>query len=242
MRMGIGVTGYLQASEEQKQWLPDCYKHLRQFDITYSLQHGFPPSVKLTTCKPSGTLSLLAGVTSGVHPGYSQYYIRRIRVASESQLIQVAKDHGYPCEYVRNFDGTIDPRTMVLSFPYSLPADTVFANECTAVQQLEYVQRLQTDWSDNSVSCTVTYKLEELDEIKEWLREHYNNGIKSVSFLLYSGHGFVQAPLEPITKEQHDEMVRNSRPITDVAGICHSKEDEDNIGEGECSSSSCPVR
>lgn len=242
MRMGIGVTGYLQATEEQKSWLSPCYEYLREYDKKYSLQHGFPPSIKLCTVKPSGTLSLIGGVTSGVHPGYARYYIRRIRIASESPLVEVAKKHGYHCEYVRNFDQTIDPTTMVLSFPYELPEHTIIAENCTAIQQLEYVKRLQTEWSDNSVSCTVYYRKEELPEIKEWLKEHYNNSIKSVSFLLHSEHGFQQAPLEKISKEEYDEMVRNTRPITDVSGICHSKEDEKFIGEQECAGGACPIK
>lgn len=242
MRMGIGVTGYLQATEEQKSWLSPCYEYLREFDKKYSLNHGFPTSIKLCTVKPSGTLSLIGGVTSGVHPGYARYYIRRIRVASESPLIEIAKKHGYHCEYVKNFDQTIDPTTMVLSFPYELPEHTIIADDCTAIQQLEYVKRLQTEWSDNSVSCTVYYRKEELPEIKEWLRQNYNDNVKSVSFLLHSEHGFQQAPLEKISKEEYDEMVRNTRPITDVSGICHSKEDEKFIGEQECAGGACPIK
>jgi ribonucleotide reductase alpha subunit len=242
MRMGIGISGYLQATDEQKSWLSSCYEYLRDYDKKYSMRHGFPPSIKLTTVKPSGTLSLLAGVTSGVHPGYAQYYIRRIRVASDSSLIEIAKNHGYHCEYVRNFDQTIDPTTMVLSFPYSLPEHTVFADNCTAIQQLEFVKRLQTEWSDNSVSCTVYYRKEELSDIKEWLRINYNSGIKTVSFLLHSGHGFHQAPLEKITKEQYDEMTRNTRPITDVSGICYSKDDEKHIADQECAGGMCPIK
>jgi ribonucleoside-triphosphate reductase len=242
MRMGIGVTGYLQATEEQKSWLSGCYEHLRQFDKDYSMKHGFPTSIKLTTCKPSGTLSILGGVTSGVHPGFSQYYIRRIRVSSESPLIEVAKNHGYDCEYVRSFDGTNDTSTFVLSFPYSLPSDTVFAGDCTAVQQLEFVKRLQTEWSDNSVSCTVYYKKTELDEIKAWLKINYNNGIKSVSFLLHSDHGFDQAPLEEITKEQFDKMSASVRPITDVSGICYLEEDPNLLAAQECPGGACPIK
>ncbi len=94
MRMGIGVTGYLQATEEQKSWLPDVYEALRAFDKEYSRQHGFPTSIKLSTVKPSGTLSLLAGVTSGVHPGYSRHYIRRIRISSASPLVDLCRKHG----------------------------------------------------------------------------------------------------------------------------------------------------
>ena len=167
MRMGLGVTGYLQAAEDQKSWLPLCYNYLRVYDKQYSHNHGFSISIKLTTCKPSGTLSLLGGCTSGIHPGFSRYYIRRIRISSESKLIELAKKNGYPVEYSKNFDQSIDPNTQIVSFPYSLPEGTVFADECTALQQLEYVKRLQTEWSDNSVSCTVYYRKEELDDIKE---------------------------------------------------------------------------
>eukprot|EP00961_Rhodomonas_salina_P215381 2908932-Rhodomonas_salina.1 len=71
MRMGIGVTGVLQATDQQRSWLQTFYDNLRDFDKEYSQLHNFPESIKLTTVKPSGTLSLLAGVTSGIHPAYS---------------------------------------------------------------------------------------------------------------------------------------------------------------------------
>ena len=242
MRMGLGVTGYLQATEDQKSWLPLCYNYLRVYDKQYSHDHGFSISIKLTTCKPSGTLSLLGGCTSGIHPGFSRYYIRRIRISSESKLIELAKKNGYPVEYSKNFDQSIDPNTQIVSFPYSLPEGTVFADECTALQQLEYVKRLQTEWSDNSVSCTVYYRKEELDDIKEWLRKNYNNSIKSVSFLLHSDHGFQQAPLEKISKEQYDLMKSQCNNITSTEGICFSVKDEEFVGEGECANGSCPIR
>ena len=241
-RMGIGVTGYMQATEEQRNWLKDCYTYLREFDVKYSESKGFPTSVKLTTCKPSGTLSLLGHCTSGIHPGFAQYYIRRIRVASESKLIDVAKTHGYHVEYVQNFDGTPDYNTQVISFPYSLPEGTVLAENCTAVDQLEYVKRLQTEWSDNSVSVTVYYRKEELDTIKEWLRKNYNDSVKTVSFLLHSDHGFKQAPLEKISKEQFEEMMRTTTPITDVISICYNASDEKFINDGECAGGACPIK
>lgn len=244
MRMGIGVTGYMQATEEQKKWLPRLYAHLRAYDETYSALKGYPTSVKLTTCKPSGTLSLVGGTTSGVHPGYARWYIRRIRFDSSSPLLNVLRSHGYPVEPVKLFDGTLDHNTSVVEFPYSLPAHTVFADDCTAVQQLETVKRLQTDWSDNSVSVTVTYKLEELPAIKEWLRKNYNNSVKSVSFLLYSGHGFAQAPIEPITEDVYNKMMSTCKPITEesllLAGI--TAESEELLAQNECAGGACPMR
>jgi hypothetical protein len=242
MRMGIGVTGYLQASDEQRSWLSDCYNYLREFDKKYSARHGFPQSIRIATCKPSGTLSLLGNVTPGVHPGFARYYKRRIRISSESPLINLAKSHGYHVEYVQHFDGSIDHRTQIITFPCKLPDNTVLAENCTAIQQLEWVKKLQTEWSDNSVSVTVYYRKHELSEIKEWLRKNYNNSVKTVSFLLHSDHGFLQAPLEQITKEEYEDMVKSCKPIESVAGICYAEEDEGLIGQGECAGGACPLR
>lgn len=237
MRMGIGVTGYLQATEEQRTWLSDTYLALREFDKEYSKLKGYPTSIKLTTVKPSGTLSLLAGVSPGVHPAYAQYYIRRIRIASNSSLANLCRKHGYYSEYQKNFDGSEDRNTVVVSFPCKVPEGTVVAKELTAVQQLEYVKRLQSEWSDNAVSCTVYYKKEELDEIKEWLKVNYNTGIKSVSFLLHSEHGFAQAPYQEITEEEYNKYSGLVSPI--VSG---DVSDDDMLDSFECVGGVCPIK
>ena len=236
MRMGIGVTGYLQAEEEQRGWLSDAYVWLRNYDKEYSKNHGFPHSIKLTTVKPSGTLSLLAGVTPGAHPGYSQYYIRRIRMAADSELVKVCRDNGYHVEYVRNFDGTEDHSTVVVSFPCSFPENTTFADDMTAVDQLEVIKRLQAEWSDNSVSVTIYYRKSELDDIKAWLAENYVN-VKSVSFLLHNEHGFDQAPMEEITHEKWLEMSKSVTPITSLESL-----NMDDIDIADCETGACPVR
>ena len=235
MRMGIGVTGVLQASDVQRSWLNDAYTELRAFDKEYSAKHGFPESIKLTTVKPSGTLSLLPGVTSGCHPAYSHYMIRRIRIAADHSLVQVCREHGYPVEFQRNFDGTDDHSTMVVSFPFAYPEGTKIAAEMTAIDQLEVVKWLQSEWSDNSVSCTVYYRKEELPEIKKYLAKNYKNNHKSLSFLLHNEHGFKQAPLEEITKEVYDALVASTRLITKV-------EDASFEGDLECAGGVCPVK
>ncbi len=236
MRMGIGVTGYLQASDEQRSWLSDVYPYIREYDKEYSKIHGFPTSIKLTTVKPSGTLSLLAGVTPGAHPGYSQYYIRRIRMAADSELARVARDSGYFVEYVRNFDGTDDHSTVVVEFPCQFPAGTMFAEDMTAIDQLNVIRKLQAEWSDNSVSVTIYYRKEELDAIKGWLADNYVN-TKSVSFLLHSEHGFDQAPLEEITKGRYLEMKEKVAPITSLDSL-----NMDDIDIADCDTGACPVR
>jgi ribonucleoside-triphosphate reductase len=236
MRMGIGVTGYLQATEEQRSWLESCYIYLREYDRIYSRDAGFPTSIKLTTVKPSGTLSLLAGVTPGAHPGYSEHYIRRIRMSANSELVSVCRNNGFRIEYVRNFDGTEDHSTVVVEFPCKFPKGTMFASDMSAVDQLEVIKRLQAEWSDNSVSVTVYYKKEELDQIKAWLRENYVN-VKSVSFLLHNDHGFDQAPLEEIDKKTYNKLKKQCTPITSL----HEIKMED-VEIDDCASGACPVR
>ena len=237
MRMGIGMVGYLQASEEQKSWLKDAYIWLREYDKQYSSENGFPISIKLTTEKPDGTISLLKGLTPGAHPNPAgPHYIRRIRIASNSPLIEVCRLHGYNIEYQKNFDGSDDKTTMVVSFPCQVPESTPIASNFGWKEQLDIVRRIQREWSDNSVSCTVYYKKEDLENIKLYLKKHYKKELKTVSFLLYSGHGFVQAPFETITKEQYYEMISHVRPITSV----EIKESEFQITE--CENGACPIK
>lgn len=237
MRMGIGITGYLQATEEQKSWLDDGYKFLRNYDKNYSKEHGFPISIKLTTCKPSGTLSLLPGVTPGVHPNPAgPYYIRRVRMAANSPLVNTCKNHGYPVEYQVDFEGKLDHSTVVVSFPCKVPESTPVADKFTWKDQLDNVRRLQKEWSDNSVSCTVYYNKEDIPEIKEYLKKHLKHELKTVSFLLKNEHGFKQAPFETITKQQYLAMVRNTKPIKSVVVS------ESDMELNDCDNGSCPIK
>lgn len=237
MRMGIGVTGILECSKEQLSWLSDAYHVLRGFDEEYSKQNGWPKSIKLTTVKPSGTLSLLPGLTPGAHPSPAgPFYIRRIRIASGSPLLEVCRKHGYHIEPQRNFDGTDDKNTMVVSFPCKVGLDVPVADKYTWREQLDLVRWLQANWSDNAVSCTIYYTKEELEDIRQYLSDHLTNEIKSVSFLLKSGHGFDQAPYETISEERYLEMKSWSIPITSV----EVKESDYQVVE--CENGACPIK
>lgn len=238
MRMGISVTGYAISTDEQKDWLSENYVKLRNYDVEYSKANGFPTSIKLTTVKPSGTLSLLAGVSSGAHDAYARYYIRRVRMSSNSPLVQRCRDSGYPVEYQKKLDGSIDHTTVVVEFPCSYPEHSTFVSQRSAVDQLETVKRIQSEWSDNAVSVTISYKLEELPEIQQWLSENYNDSVKTVSFLLYSGHGFEQAPLEEINE---DEYIYRKKTTTPISEISFSEKDisDEQVG---CESGVCPIK
>jgi ribonucleoside-triphosphate reductase len=238
MRMGIGVTGVMMSTEEQLSWLDGCYRHLRAYDKEYSKGMGFPESIKLTTVKPSGTLSLLAGVTAGVHPSTAgDYYIRRVRVSSDSPIIDVCKSHGYFVEPRREQDGKIDPLTSIVEFPCKYPEGTPSAENISVFEQLETVKFMQKNWSDNSVSVTGYYKKEEVGALREYIEENFNDNFKTLSFLLYTGHGFVQAPYEPITKEQYEYMIEKVKPIENI------EINEDDLEElGNCGLGGCPIK
>lgn len=237
MRMGIGVSGYLQSTKEQQSWLDEGYRFLREYDQYYSDKHGFPTSIKLTTVKPSGTLSLLPGITPGWHPAIYQYFIRRIRMSSDNPLVGLCKSHKYHVEYQQNFDGSLDYSTSVIEFPCKYPDTAVLAKDMTALDELEVVRRLQTEWSDNAVSCTIYYRLHELPAIREWLGRHYKTDIKSVSFLLHHDHGFKQAPYEEISKEQYEELKQYCMPITSCAEVV-----ADDDTSQECRGGKCPMK
>jgi hypothetical protein len=237
MRMGIGVTGILQASYQQRSWLNEAYVELRQYDSWYSNLKGFPTSIKLTTVKPSGTLSLLAGVTPGVHPSPAgPYYYRRVRMSSESPLVDLCRNNGYHVEPALEFDGTNSKTTMVVTFPCKIPEEVPVESNFTYKQQLDMVRRMQKEWSDNSVSCTVYYKKEDIEDIKQYLRDHFTNEMKTVSFLLSQGHGFKQAPYETITKEEYEASMINVKPITSITL------QDDSFEIIDCSTGACPIK
>lgn len=237
MRMGIGMTGILQSTMEQRSWLKEAYEELRYFDKYYSELKGFPTSIKLTTIKPSGTLSLLAGVTPGIHPSPAgPYYYRRVRMAVESPLVELCRKHGYAVEPVIEFDGSQSKSTMVVTFPCKVGEGVPIESSFTYDAQLDVVRRFQKEWSDNSVSCTVYYKKEDIPNIKEYLYKHFSNEMKTVSFLLAQGHGFKQAPYETITKEQYEKDIKDVVPI-ETANI-----NEQSFELVDCASGACPIK
>jgi len=236
MRLGLGVTGICQ-SLNKIEWLDKVYVMLRKFDREWSKQKGWPESIKLTTIKPSGTLSLLGGATPGIHPSYSKYYMRTIRMSSSDKLVKICKDSGYHVEYLLNLDGSENHDTVVVYFPCKTPEGAILAKEMNVIEQLEMVKKLQSIWSDNAVSVTAYYKSEELEKLKKWLSENYKQNIKSVSFLLHKEQNFKQAPYQEITEEEYirgTEKIKHRIFNTVITGEL--------IQGIECDGGFCPIR
>ena len=237
-RLGQGITGWLQSTEEQISWVDEAYRGLREFDKEWSAGLGINQSIKLTTVKPSGTLSLLAGVTPGIHPAYAKYYIRRVRMGSNDPLVNYCREKGYKVQYDVGLDGKENHTICVVEFPCETPEHATLAGELTALQQLEWVVKAQSIWADNNVSVTVYYRKEELPEIQEWMKKNYKNKVKSVSFLLHSDHGFNLAPYEEITQDSYLKLkskIKGDIMFTDSSNI-------DLIDSLECEGGACPIK
>ena len=154
-------------------------------------------------------------------------------------LVNYCKRKGFYVEPLRNFDGTEDDRTVVVEFPCAFPEGTILAEEMTALQQMDLVRLLQREWADNAISVTVYYRSEELDEIREYLAEHWSE-MKSVSFLLHSEHGFDQAPMGELTKEEYETVLSTTSPLGEKLTGSTIMSDEE--FDAECATGACPIR
>jgi len=211
-RIGLSQSGVVQAfnkfgRREMLKWCDEAYEHVKDLDDEYSNWLCIPKSVRMTSIKPSGTVSLLNGSTPGIHYPEDEYYIRRIRFSSESQLLPALEEAGYKIE-----PDHYSPNTMCVEFPVHEEHFIKGKREVTMWEQLEIAAQYQHYWADNSVSVTVTFKGEEAGDLKTAL-EMYETRLKAVSFLRYQETGYVQAPYEPITREQYEEMSSKITPI-----------------------------
>ena len=220
-RIGLSQSGIVQAftkhgRRKMFEWCDDAYEHIRELDKEYSNWLCVPRSIKMTSIKPSGTVSLLNGSTPGIHFPEDEFYIRRIRFSKTSPLLDSLRDAGYFIE-----DDAYSPNTSVVEFPVREQFFTKGKKDVSMWEQLELAAQYQYYWADNAVSITVTFKPHEASQIKSAL-EMYETRLKAVSFLRLSETGYKQAPYEPITEERYNEMVAKITPIqrieTDVAG------------------------
>lgn len=235
-RIGVSVTGVCQVDYKAEDY-DAVYRLLEAEDRRYSAEIRANTSVKLTTAKPSGSVSLLPGVTPGVHPAYSRFYTRRIRFAANDPIIEVCRKNGYPVESQIGFDGTPDHDTQIVSFPVDAGENTITASQMTATEQMDVQEFIQTHWADNSVSVTVYYRDEELPAVKEKLKAGYRERVKTISFLRHNAHGFAQAPYEEISESQYREDAAKVKPITSLT----EAQQWDIVDSGECATG-CPVR
>ena len=233
-RIGLSQSGVIQAfnkhgRRKMMEWCDNAYARVQELDEEYSNWLCIPKSVRMTSIKPSGTVSLLNGSTPGIHHPEDEYYIRRIRFSKDSKLLVKLKEAGYIIEV-----DTYSPNTMVVEFPVHEPYFTKGKRDVSMWEQLEIAAQYQHYWADNSVSITVTFQESEAKQIKNAL-EMYESRLKAVSFLKYEETGYQQAPYEPITKEQYEIMTSKITPVTSF------ETDQGGGGTKFCDGDSCII-
>jgi ribonucleoside-triphosphate reductase (thioredoxin) len=225
-----GITNFIDkySLDTLKHWLDDGYKHIADWDNIYSSWLCVPKSIKTTSVKPSGTVSLLAGVNPGCHFPEFKYYIRRVRIAKTSLLIPSIREAGLHIE-----EDVVDPTSLVVEFPVHNEGKSL--NEVSIWEQVALAAFLQRYWSDNQVSCTVTFRPDEAPMIATVL-DYFKYSIKAISFLPRLEKGaYAQMPYEAITKERYQQLAKGIRPIEFKAVA------EDSIGEKFCSNDTCTI-
>lgn len=181
---------------------------------------------------------MLPGVTPGIHPAFAQYYIRRVRFGSADPLVDACRKRGYKVQWDIGLDGREDHTRYVVDFPCVSPEGSVLATSMTAVEQLEWVKKMQTVWADNAVSVTVYYRKEELQLIKDWLEKNYTDGVKSVSFLLHADHNFPLPPYQECSKDEYEKMLAKidfSIPLLQTSF-------DGELELDDCATGACPIK
>ena len=208
-RIGTSVSGIAQfitdrGLSELREWLEEGYDTIRDYDTQYSEWLAVPLSIKTTSVKPSGTVSLLAGATPGLHYPESRFYIRRMRLSINSPLIKPLEKAGYTIEPAFGSEDS----TVVVEIPVDVGEGIRTINEVPMWEQMSLAAFMQKYWADNQVSCTVTFDPEtEGDQIVSALN-YFQYQLKGISFLPKMEKGaYRQMPYQEITEKEYDKRV-----------------------------------
>jgi len=236
-RIGLSMTGIAQflskfGIKELKIWMEAGYDSAKYYDKIYSEWFAIPESIKITTVKPSGTLSLLAGSTPGVHFPESNYYIRRVRLSSNSQFIDILKKSNYKIEPAIGQENT----TSVIEFPINIGDNVRTVKDVSMWEQLNLVSFCQKNWSDNSVSATITFDKNESKDLENALNI-FQFELKNISFLPRLEDGaYQQMPYEEITKEKYEKLISQIKPL-DFSELISNEA----LGEKYCTNDVCSL-
>ncbi len=237
-RIGCSVSGVAQfitkhGMEELRKWLEKGYKTIHEWDCMYSDWFAIPKSIKTTSVKPSGTVSLLVGATPGMHYPESRFYIRRMRLSKHSELIGPLKKAGYKIEPAFGSEDA----TMVVEVPVDVGEGIRTAAELSIWEQFSLAAFLQRHWADNQVSCTATFDPEtEADELPHVLN-YFQYRLKGISLLPRHELGaYKQMPYEAIDEKTYNKKLKKLSRLSFV-GIEGEEAEIDKF----CNSDQCEI-
>jgi len=211
-RIGLSQSGITESFEKlgrrkHFEWCDEGYSYICHLDRIYAQWLCIPESIKKTSVKPSGTVSLLPGVTPGIHYPHAKYYLRAIRLDKTSPLIELIRKAGYHIE-----ESVYGDNTFIAFFPVKHDNFERSKGNVSVWEQVENAAQMQYYWADNQVSVTVTFKEEEAQDIPKIL-ELYETRLKSVSFLPLTDHQYAQAPYQEISEEMYLHAMSRIGPL-----------------------------
>jgi len=237
-RIGTSVSGVAQfitanGLDELRNWLESGYDIIQEYDKMYSDWLAVPRSIKTTSVKPSGTVSLLVGSTPGIHYPESRFYIRRMRLSKHSELIEPLKKANYHIEPAFGSEKT----TMVVEVPVDVGEGIRTVGDLSIWEQFSLAAFMQRHWADNQVSCTATFNPDtEADQLPHVLN-HFQYRLKGISMLPRHELGaYKQMPYEAIDETTYNKMVKKLGKLSFV-GV----EGEEADVEKFCNSDYCEI-
>jgi len=241
-RIGTSMSGVANFADNRglptlREWMDEGYKTIKYYDTTYSEWLGIRESIKTTTVKPSGTVSILAGESPGVHwtPG-GKYFMRTIRFGNSDPMLPLFKMANYKVEPASENPET----TSVVYFPIKSESKRA-EKDVSIYEKMALAAYAQRYWSDNSVSVTISFDPETESEAVGTVLHLYDGQLKTVSFLPSGNFTYPQMPYTQITEQEYeDEGTLRLFPI-DFSGV-YAGMAADAIGEAYCTTDACEVR
>lgn len=239
--LGVSMTGIMdhpvlsKPTDETIKWLTELREYAIETNKEWADKLGIPVSAAITTVKPSGTVSQLVGCSSGIHPAYSSYYIRTVRMDNKDPLTLFFKSQSVPNEP----DVTKPSDITIFSFPQKGTESGVTRNETNAIEQLQLYSIYQKHWTEHNPSITVYYKDDEFLNIGAWIYNNFSD-VSGVSLLPHSDHVYKQAPYQEITKEDYDSFVA-SFPLIDWGNLKEEEDTTTGTQELSCAAGVCEV-
>ena len=241
-RIGTSVSGVANFADTKglpvlRQWMDEGYKVIKSYDTNYSEWLGIRESIKMTTVKPSGTVSILAGESPGVHWTVGgQYFNRAIRFSNNDPMLPLFKLANYRVEPASESPDT----TSVVFFPIKSEAKRS-EKDVSIYEKMALAATAQRYWSDNSVSVTISFDPETEASAIGTALHMYDGQLKTVSFLPSGNHVYPQMPYTQITEKEYEEQgVMQLFPI-DFSGV-YAGMAADAIGEAYCTTDACEVK
>jgi adenosylcobalamin-dependent ribonucleoside-triphosphate reductase len=240
-RIGTSLTGIASFADTKgmpviREWMDEGYKKIRSYDHSYSEWLCVRESIRVTTVKPSGSVSLLSGATPGVHwgPG-GEFYLRAIRFGNTDPMIHLFKAAGYKIE-----PDVVSANTSVVYFPVA-SGHSRSEKDVSLFEKIGLAATAQKYWSDNGVSVTLSFDKElESKHIAPALHM-YEGQLKAVSFLPMGNQTYPQQPYTQITKEEYNSYIGTIRKI-DWSAIYDGKDNLDAESEKYCSTDACEIK